>query len=81
VHGDEALADAADDREIVRDEHHGEAEVAVQVGDEVQDGGLHGRVERGDRLVGRERTSGSRADSGDQLFRFAPGTQPDARRD
>ncbi len=45
------VGDVADDVQVVRDEDVGEAELLLQVLQQVQDLRLHGHVERGDRLV------------------------------
>ena len=49
-HGD-ARGEIVDHREIVADEHVSEVQLASEVGEQVQDLGLHRDVERGDRLV------------------------------
>ncbi|OUE31460.1 hypothetical protein BFL35_04925 [Clavibacter michiganensis] len=53
VHHGDAVGEARDDREVVADEQRGLA-ARAQVGEEVDDAGLHGRVERGRGLVGDE---------------------------
>ena len=49
---DDPVADVLDDAEVVRDEQHGEAELALQVGEQVDDLGLDRDVEGGYGLVG-----------------------------
>ena len=51
VHDQDAVGDVADDVEIVRDEQVGEAELLLQVLEQVEDLRLHGDVERGHGLV------------------------------
>ena len=51
VHDHHAVGDVADDVEVVRDEDVGEAELPLQVLQQVEDLGLDRDVERGDRLV------------------------------
>lgn len=53
-HHDDAVGDPADDTEIVADPHHRHSTLSLQVGDEIDDLGLGGDVERGGRLVGDE---------------------------
>ena len=50
-HGD-AVGDAADDAEVVGDEEHAHALGLLHLGEEVEDAGLDGDVERGGGLVG-----------------------------
>ncbi len=52
VHHGDGVADVADGREVVRDEHHRDAELRAQLTHQVQDGALHGDVERGRDFVG-----------------------------
>ena len=52
VHDDDAGGDAGDDAEIMRDEHEAHGELALQLGEQVQDLRLDGHVERGGGLVG-----------------------------
>ncbi len=54
VHHLDAVAEAGDDAEIVRDEDHGHAEFALHFADELENLGLDGDVERGGRFVGDE---------------------------
>src|SRR6516225_5673896 len=51
IHDRDAVADVLDDREIVRDKEVGEAELALQVAEEIDHLRLHRDVEGGDRLV------------------------------
>jgi hypothetical protein len=69
VHDQHAVGDVADDVEVVRDEDVGEAEVALEVLEQVQDLRLHGDVERRDRLVADDqlRVDGERARDADAL--------------
>ena len=46
-----AVGDARDDAQVVRDEEHREAEIVAQLGEQIEDGGLHRHVERGGDLV------------------------------
>ena len=52
AHDVEALRPAADEADVVGDEHDRHAQAPLQVGEKVEDLGLHGDVERGRRLVG-----------------------------
>ncbi len=54
VHDDEAVTDGADDGEVVGNEKNGEVAPRAEVGEEIEDAGLHGDVEGGDRFVGNE---------------------------
>ena len=54
VHHLHAVAEPADHPQVVRDEHHRRAVVALKGLDEVEDLRLHGHVERGSGLVGDE---------------------------
>ena len=47
----DAVGQVADDAEVVGDEEVGDALLGLQVGEQVEDRGLHGDVERGGRLV------------------------------
>ena len=51
IHDRDAVADVAHDGQVVGDEEVGDAEVALEVHEQVEDLALHGDVERGDRLV------------------------------
>ena len=53
IHHRDAVADVLDDREVVRDEQIGEAVLALQVDQQVDDLRLDRDVERRDRLVAR----------------------------
>ncbi len=62
VHHGHAMADVPDHRQVVRDEQDREAEVALELGEQVQHLRLHGHVQRRDRLVGHdERGEGASA--------------------
>ena len=52
IHHRDAVGDARDDAEIVGDQDHRHAELALQVGEQTQDLRLDRDVERGRRLVG-----------------------------
>ena len=52
VHHGHAVADVLDDAQVVRDEQVGQAELRLQIQQQVQDLGLDRDVERRDRLVG-----------------------------
>ena len=69
VHHEHAVRDVPDDVEVVRDEHVGEPEVALEVLEQVQDLGLHRDVERRDGLVADDqlRVHGERAGDADAL--------------
>jgi hypothetical protein len=54
VHDRDAVAHVPHDGEVVRDEDDGQAEVALELAQEVQDLRLDRHVERGDRLVGHD---------------------------
>ncbi len=54
IHDGDALRDVADDREVVGDEEIGQAELALQVREQVDDLRAHRDVERRDRLVGND---------------------------
>lgn len=51
IHDGDVVGDVADDGEVVRDEDHSEIELVAEVEEEVEDLGLNGDVERGDRFV------------------------------
>ena len=51
LHHGYAGADAAHDLQVVRDEHHGDAVLAVEAAQQLQDLGLHRHVQGGGRLV------------------------------
>ena len=52
LHHRDAVGDAADDAEVVGDEQHRHALGLLHLGEQVEDAGLDGDVERGGRLVG-----------------------------
>src|SRR5260221_2799574 len=52
IHDEKIIGDVADDAEIVRDEEVGQAELVLQVVEQVEHLGLDRDVEGGDRLVG-----------------------------
>lgn len=54
LHDGDAMGDAADDGEVVRDEEHGEVVGRAEVAEEVEDLGLDGDVEGGGWLIGDE---------------------------
>ena len=59
------VGDARDDAEIVRDQHQRHAELALQLGQQVQDLRLDGHVERGGRLVGDDQLGPAHQRHGD----------------
>ena len=69
VHHGDAVAHVAHDGEVVGDEDQRQAELALQVAQQVQDLRLDRHVERGDRLVGDDhlRLQGERAGDADAL--------------
>ena len=69
VHHRDAIADVADDGEVVGDEEVGEAELLLQVFQQVDDLRLNRDVKRGDRLVGDDEVwlDGERAGDADAL--------------
>ena len=54
IHDGDAVADAADHGEVVRDEEHGQREALAQFGEQRENLRLHGDIERGGGLVGDE---------------------------
>ncbi len=60
------VRDRADQREVVRDEEEPEAELALQLGDQVDDRGLHRDVERRRDLVAHEQRRRDRERAGDR---------------
>ena len=81
IHHDDALRGLGDHAEIVGDEDHRGAELALQVEDDVEDLRLDGDVERGGRLVGdqhlriageRHGDHGALAHAAGQLVRIFP---------
>ena len=69
IHDDDAVGDVFDDGEIVGDEEVGEAELALQIVQQVDDLRLDRHVERRDRLVGDDelRARGERPGDADAL--------------
>ena len=69
VHYGDAGGEIAHDRHGVRDEEVGEAEVALQLCEQVNDLGAHADIERGDGFVGHDefRAQGQRAGDADAL--------------
>ena len=69
VHHRDAVAEELDGREVVGDEEAREAEVALEVAEQVEDRRLHRHVERGDGLVRdqKDRRNGERAREPDAL--------------
>ena len=65
VHHRDAVADVAHEREVVRDEEVGEAELLLQVAEQVDDVGLDRHVEAAHRLVEHEQLGGERQRPGD----------------
>ena len=70
IHDGDAVGEMRDDRDVVRDEQVGDAELVAQVGEQVDDRGLHRDVERRDRLVAHDeaRVGGERARDADALL-------------
>lgn len=66
VHHRDAVRQVLHGREVVGDEQAAEAAVALEVREEVEDGRLHGHVERGGRLVGHQQVGGDRQRTGDR---------------
>ena len=69
VHDRDPVGQVTHDRQVVGDEEIGHAELVLQVLEQVDDLGLHGDVERGDRLVADDdlRLEGERAGDPDAL--------------
>ena len=69
IHHSDVIRNVADHREVVGDEDHGEAEFSAQLAQQVEDLGLDGDVEGGDRFVGDDqfRLRGEGAGDGDPL--------------
>ena len=65
IHDRDAVADVLDDRDVVGDEQIGEAELALQVAQQVDDLRLHRDVERRDRLVADDQARVERQRAGD----------------
>ena len=66
VENGKAGGDLGDDSEVVGDEEKGEAEVALETGEEFEDLFLHGDVERGGGLVGDKQARGAGEGHGNQ---------------
>ena len=54
VHDGDTVGDLRNDREIVRDKQHGEAETGAEIGEQIEDLRLDGDVQSGGRFVGDE---------------------------
>ena len=69
LHDHDVVGEVADHRQVVGDEDEGDAEVAAQVGEELDDLGLDRDVEGGDGLVGDDELGlqGEGAGDGDAL--------------
>ena len=65
IHDGDAVADVLDDREVVGDEQVGQAELALQVAQQVDHLRLHRDVEGGDRLVADDQARVQRQRAGD----------------
>ena len=67
-HGD-VVRDLRRDAKVMGDEDEGEVEAGLQIGDEAQDLGLHGDVERRDAFIGEDDLGihGERAGDADTL--------------
>ena len=65
VHHGDAVAHVAHDGEVVGDEDHRQAELALQLAQQVEDLGLDRDVEGGDRLVGDDQLRLQRERAGD----------------
>ena len=65
VHDGDGLADVPDDFEVVGDEQVGQAEVGLEVGEEVEDLGLDGDVEGGDGFVADDELGAQGQGAGD----------------
>ena len=57
IHHEHVVRDVTHDAEIVRDEEIRDTQIALQVGQKIEDLRLHRDVERGDRLVGDEQAA------------------------
>ena len=66
IHDGNAIADVADDREIVGDEQEGEAVAVLHVLEQVEDLGLHGDVERRDRFIAHDHVGVEHEAAGDR---------------
>ena len=69
IHHDDAVREVADHAEVVGDENHGQVEVLAKAFEEIEDLGLDGDIERGDRLIGDDELGlrGEGAGDGDTL--------------
>ena len=69
VHHRDAVADMANDSDVVRDEKHRKIELLLKCQQQIEYLGLHGYIERRDRLVGDEKTrlGGQSAGDGNPL--------------
>ena len=69
IHHRDAPGDLPHYREVVGDEQVGEPPIALEIGEQVEDLGLHRDVQRGDRLVAHDegRLHGERAGDADPL--------------
>ena len=65
VHDGDGVADVPDDFEVVGDEQVGQAEVGLEVGEEVEDLGLDGDVEGGDGFVADDELGAQGQGAGD----------------
>jgi len=65
VHDGDAGGEIADDRHGVRDEEVGEAEVALQAGEQIDDLRAHANVEGGDRFVAHDEFGAQSQGAGD----------------
>ena len=65
VHDRDAVAHVAHEREVVGDEEVGEAELVLEVAEQVDDVGLDRHVEAAHRLVEHEQLRGQREGAGD----------------
>jgi hypothetical protein len=77
VHDDHSVTQVADDTEVVRDEDHGEPQAVTQVMKELEDGRLHGHVERRNGLIGDDHLGFDDQGAGDgDALALAPGELP-----
>ena len=65
IHDGDAVRDVLDDGKVVGDEQIGHAEVALQIGQQVDHLRLHRDVERGDGLVAHDQLGSQRQGAGD----------------
>src|SRR5262245_14982830 len=74
IHHHHAIAEEADEVQVVRHEQVGDVELLPQIGQEVEDHGLHGDVEGGRRLIEHEEARRERDGPGDaHALLLAPG--------